>query len=61
MIINGPVNAKSIKVYAPMEVDIEYDNGFRETVEIAAGQKFELPFNGMIVAMRHVGGDGECN
>lgn len=35
-----------------MEVDIEYDNGWRETITIPSDGSFKMPFGGKIVAMR---------
>ncbi len=38
--------------HCALSVDIEYDNGLRETVTVKDGEPFTVPFNGKIVAMR---------
>lgn len=37
-----------------VEVDVEYSNGWRETVALALGEPFTMPFDGKIVAWRVV-------
>lgn len=39
----------------PLELDIEYTNGFRETVTIDLDKPYKMPFEGKIVAERIVG------
>lgn len=35
-----------------IEYDIEYDNGFRETVTVPLGEHLTMPFNGRLVNWR---------
>jgi len=35
-----------------LEIDIEYANGFRETVEVFPGETFTMPFAGKVCAAR---------
>jgi hypothetical protein len=35
-----------------LEIDIEYANGWRETITLREGETFKIPFNGKIIATR---------
>lgn len=37
------------------EIDVVYDNGFRETVEVSDDRPFVAPFDGTIVEIRLIG------
>lgn len=54
--IPGRWKAAIYRVVAPdVEFDIEYDNGWRETVVLRSGEEFKMPFTGVIVEMRRMG------